>query len=209
MPTGKNLWPWAVGLPLAAVAVFGFTQGAWLRPAAPDPAMAAIPAETGPRVWYSPGRYPNLTLPGGQRETIRSVLNIRQPMKFGDYVWDEQYVPKEGPVWVRVDIDRQLISVFRGGHEIGTAVILYGAESKPTPAGTFPVLEMAEDYHSRTYDAPMPFTLRLTADGVAVHGSEVKERGATHGCIGVPLEFARRLYGQMQLGDRVVILKAP
>lgn len=173
-----------------------------------EPAVAAADLSyDNVRQWYPRGEAPVLALPGGQTKAIQSVLNIRRPMKYGDFVWDEKGVP-EGPLWVRADLDRQIVSVFRGGNEIGTAVILYGADSKPTPEGVFPVLEKAADYHSRTYDAPMPFTLRLTADGVAIHGSDVRERAATHGCIGVPLEFARRLFNQTQVGDEVFVLKS-
>jgi len=67
------------------------------------------------------------------------VLNVRKRMKFGDFVWNDRNVPK-GTVWVRVDLKSQILSVFRGGHEIGTAVILYGADEKETPDGRFPVL---------------------------------------------------------------------
>ncbi len=126
-------------------------------------------------------------------------------MRFGDFVWEDEGVPA-GAIWVRVDVTQQLISVFRGGHEIGSAVILYGAENKPTPDGAFAVLQKAKYYQSRTYDAPMPFMLRLTADGVAIHGSNVREGWATHGCIGVPEDFARRLFEVMQVGDSVFIV---
>jgi hypothetical protein len=173
-------------------------------PTPPAPAASSA-AEDRTRVWYRDGERPQLVLPGDRRETIRSVLKIDYPMRFGGYVWDDRDIP-QGPVWVRVDIAKQLISVFRGGHEIGSAVVLYGAESKPTPAGAFTVLQKAEDYHSRTYDAPMPFMLRLTADGVAIHASNVREGWATHGCIGVPDEFARHLFAEMQLGDPVFIV---
>lgn len=194
-----------VGLALlGATALAGARFGENAGPGAD--ASAAMPDRPGTRIRYSTGHYPVFALPGGNERTVRSILNIREPMKYGDFVWDDEGIP-DGPLWVRADLDRQLISVFRGGHEIGTAVILYGADSKPTPAGAFPVLEKAADYHSRTYDAPMPFMLRLTADGVAIHGSEVRERAATHGCIGVPLEFARRLFGQMEVGDEVFVLK--
>lgn len=177
-----------------------------VRPArdAPPPAVAAR-VEDGARIHYPEGSRPRLALPGGQERTLHSVLKIDARMPFGSYVWDVADVPA-GPVWVRVDIEKQLISVFRGGHEIGSAVILYGAESKPTPPGAFPVLQKAEDYHSRTYDAPMPFMLRLTQDGVAIHGSNVRKGWATHGCIGVPEAFARHLFAEMQLGDVVFIV---
>ena len=51
----------------------------------------------------------------------------------------------------------------------------------------------------------MPFMLRLTRDGVAIHASHVRKGAATHGCIGVAEPFARRLYRQMQVGDQVAV----
>ncbi len=195
--------------------------GILLWPAAKEPAaatqqtmdpktaarLAAIPANApGTRIWYAANDYPHLSLPGGRQEIVRSALNIRGPMQFGSFVWDEERIPKTGSVWVRVDLAHQILSVFRGGHEIGSAVILYGTDGKPTPTGDFTILQKAVDYRSRAYDAPMPYMLRLTDDGVAIHGSNVREGYATHGCIGVPLDFAKRLFAVMGKGDPVFIL---
>jgi lipoprotein-anchoring transpeptidase ErfK/SrfK len=47
--------------------------------------------------------------------------------------------------------------------------------------------------------------MRLTNDGVAIHASDVKWGWGTRGCIGVPLEFARLLFEQASLGDRVIV----
>ena len=135
------------------------------------------------------------------------MLNVTRPMHFGNFVWDEDHIPA-GPVWVRIDLARQLLTVFRGGHEIGSAVILYGTDGKPTPTGSFTILEKDRDHYSHSYDAPMPYMLRLTDDGVAIHGSNVREGWATHGCIGVPLEFARLLFATARKGDLVVIVPA-
>ena len=143
----------------------------------------------------------------GLDRDVQSVLNVRKRMQFGDFIWNDRNVPK-GIVWVRVDLKSQILSVFRGGHEIGTSVILYGADEKETPAGTFPVLAKIKDHRSLTYDnAPMPYTLRLTGDGVAIHGSNVRWGAATHGCIGVPVEFAAKLFDEVAKGDQVVIVR--
>ena len=159
------------------------------------------------RICYPPRRYPVLQLPGGEQQIVRSMLNITKPMHFGDFVWDDKNVPA-GMVWVRIDLRRQLLSVFRDGHEIGSSVIVYGSDGKPTPTGIFSILEKDAHHFSSTYgSAPMPYTLRLTKDGVAIHGSVVREGWATHGCIGIPLEFARLLFGATSRGDRIVILQ--
>lgn len=128
-------------------------------------------------------------------------------MEYGDFLWNETGVPP-GPITLRVDLRTQLISIFRGGHEIGTAVVLYGADAKETPVGRFPILWKGKDHRSSLYDAPMPYTLRLTGDGVSIHGSDVRWGAATHGCIGVPTEFAAKLYEQVKVGDPVSITRS-
>lgn len=158
------------------------------------------------RISLSSAQAAKLASPVGQ-PPVSSILNVRKRMHYGEFVWDDAGVPT-GPVWVRVDLGRQLISVFRAGQEIGTAVILYGADEKPTPTGQLKVLEKDRDHYSSSYEAPMPFTMRLTDDGVAIHGSDVRWGAATHGCVGIPLSFAARLFDQIKLGDPVVILPA-
>lgn len=136
---------------------------------------------------------------------VKSVLPVPQPFRHGDYVWDESRAPAAGPVIITVDLKAQTLSAFRDGHEIGAAVILYGANDKPSPVGAFPITQKDADHVSNLYDAPMPYMLRLTNDGVAIHGSDVKWGNATHGCIGVPTAFARNLFGAVKLGDLVII----
>jgi lipoprotein-anchoring transpeptidase ErfK/SrfK len=136
---------------------------------------------------------------------VSTILSVPGRMHYGDYRWDESGVAN-GPVWVRVDLKSQIISVFRGRQEIGTAVILYGADGLPTPSGKFPVLAKLKDHVSQTYDAPMPYTLRLTRDGVSIHGSNVRWGYATHGCVGVPTAFAAKLFEAVSVGDDVLIV---
>src|SRR5207244_12738570 len=89
---------------------------------------------------------------------------------------------------------------------IGTAGIRYGADGLPTPTGKFPILAKLKDHRSQTYDAPMPYTLRLTADGVSIHGSNVRWGYATHGCVGIPTAFAAKLFDAISVGDDVLIV---
>ena len=48
-------------------------------------------------------------------------------------------------------------------------------------------------------------SLRLTQDGVFIHASSVEWGNATHGCIGLPLPFAKKLFAAMKVGDPVVV----
>ncbi|WP_338241277.1 L,D-transpeptidase family protein [Aurantiacibacter hainanensis] len=137
---------------------------------------------------------------------IKRVLPIEGPIRYGEWHWDDEGVP-DGPLVVTVDLQARVISVFRNGYEIGAAAALLGTPEHPTPTGTFPILTKERHNVSEKYDnAPMPWTLRLTWDGVAIHGGSTVERGyASHGCIGVPDEFVSRLYEIAEVGDVVII----
>lgn len=193
-------------LSLALAAVCGLFAANWIaasRGVAPRPDMdAQAPAV---RTSYPPGSQAVVRIPGGREERIHSLLNVDRKLRYGAFVWNENGVP-EGPVWVRIDLAAQTLSVFRAGHEIGTAVILYGTDGYPTPTGAFAVKGKDKDRWSRSYNAPMPFALALTDDGVAIHASDVEKGFATHGCIGVPRAFARRLFDATSKGDLVLIL---
>lgn len=177
------------------------------RPAVKAAPRVPLLQQSGTRLFYGAQAHAGMTLPGGQRRTVRSLLNRHRPLRFGSFLWDDAGVPP-GETWVRIDLARQTLSVFRAGHEIGSTLILFGTDGKPTPAGVFAVLAKARTHQSTLYDAQMPYMLRLTGDGVAIHASQVRQGSATHGCIGVPPAFARRLFDAVRIGDQVAILPA-
>ena len=176
-------------------------------PALPIASAPGIANSTSPRIQLTTEQKQEAASAGGFLVVPKSLLRVPKPLHYGDFLWNDDGVPP-GPVSIRVDLRTQIVSIFRGGHEIGTAVVLYGADSKETPVGRFPILWKGKDHYSSLYGAPMPFTLRLTGDGVAIHGTDVRWGAATHGCIGVPADFARRLYAEVKVGDPVVILRS-
>ena len=143
-------------------------------------------------------------LPLSDKFVVKRILQINEPFVHGYYKWDDEGVP-EGELVVTVDLKAESISVFRAGYEIGAAVITFGDSEKPTPTGVFPITQKSKDHVSNIYGSPMPYMLRLTNDGVAIHASDVKWGWGTRGCIGVPIEFARRLFEQAKLGDRAIV----
>ena len=172
------------------------------HPAIAGPIAAPVAAN---RIAVTPAAMRQALAAGQIDRPIKSILRVPERMQYGDFRWDDAGVPA-GPLWIRVDTRAQLISVFRAGHEIGTAVILYGADGLETPAGKFPILAKIKDHRSATYDAPMPYTLRLTRDGVAIHASDVRWGLATHGCVGVPDGFAKKLFTAASVGDDVFVV---
>ncbi len=200
----------AIGAVIAAGAAVGLLSfdTAHARAAAASPAASPPSRQAASRLFLSSDQLREARKAGLIDRPIKSLLDVRQPMEYGEFLWDERGVPP-GHAWVRVDLGSQLISVFRSGHEIGTAVILYGADGLPTPTGKFPILSKTRNHRSRTYNnAPMPYSLWLTRDGVAIHGSNVRWGFATHGCVGVPTAFAAKLFASLTVGDDVLIVPA-
>ncbi len=146
--------------------------------------------------------------PRDERFVIKRILPIEGPIKYGEWHWNEDGVPADGPLVMTVDLEARVLSVFRGGYEIGATAVLLGTQEKPTPLGKFPIIWKKADHYSSIYDsAPMPFTMRLTNDGVAIHGTKVEKGYASRGCVGVPTPFAQKLFAVAKLGDEVIITR--
>ena len=186
-------------LAIVALLAMGLTRADEGSPAAPEQAVAANSAVAAPGADVAV-----VELPLSDTFVVKRILQIDEPFVHGYYKWDDEGVP-DGELVVTVDLKAESISVFRAGYEIGAAVITFGDSEKPTPTGVFPISQKDEDHVSNIYGSPMPYMLRLTNDGVAIHASDVKWGWGTRGCIGVPLEFARRLFEQAKLGDRVIV----
>jgi lipoprotein-anchoring transpeptidase ErfK/SrfK len=164
-----------------------------------DQAPAAVVAA-------EPKAEPAPTAAANEPFVIKRILPIEGPIKYGQWYWDEDGVPA-GPLVMTVDLQARVLSVFRGGYEIGATAVLLGTPEHPTPVGMFPIISKERYNKSEKYNnAPMPWTMRLTRDGVAIHGGSTVQNGyASHGCISAPDDFVSKLYGIARKGDRVII----
>ena len=125
----------------------------------------------------------------------------------GQFVWDAEAVTA-GPVVVVVSLDEQRAYVYRNGIRVGAATVSTGRPGHDTPTGVFHVMQKDKDHRSKKYDnAPMPYAERLTWDGVALHAGGLPGYPSSHGCVHLPSEFARLLFGISEMGMTVVIAK--
>jgi lipoprotein-anchoring transpeptidase ErfK/SrfK len=171
------------------------------------PITAPAPSKAAAAALAAPAARPRTAQLSISDLRIRRELPITQWLRPGEYAWNDEGVPA-GPVTIVVNIRARVLSAYRDGVEIGRSSIIYGANDKPTPFGTIPILQKDADHRSTIYDgAPMPHMLRLTGDGISIHGSEIADDYATHGCIGLPKAFAALLFRAAHLGDPVLIWK--
>jgi len=136
------------------------------------------------------------------------ILPDGSSLRPGQFAWQPEVAP-DGPVLVLVSLTEQQARVYRNGIEIGISSVSSGRPGHSTPTGVFTILQKARVHHSSTYDeASMPFTERLTWDGVALHAGGVPGYPSSHGCVHLPLTFAQLLFGITTVGTTVVIADA-
>jgi len=179
--------------------------GAWLLQVTnEDPAQPSPAADPELLASATP---PPPAPPKDEKFVIKRILPIQGPIKYGEWHWDDKDVP-DGPLVITVDLDARVLSIFKGGYEIGASAVLLGTSEKPTPTGVFPIKWKDKDHYSSTYDgAPMPYTMNLTDDGVSIHGTKVEKGYASHGCIGLPDPFVAKIFAIAPVGTKVYITK--
>jgi hypothetical protein len=142
---------------------------------------------------------------GAKTSAQLQLAKQAEKLKAGEWVLKPEIAPT-GPVLVYVDLGRQRATVYRNGVRIGVSTISSGKDGYETPTGVFTILEKDKDHRSRTYDdAPMPYQQRLTWKGVALHAGNLPGFPASHGCVRLPMEFAKKLFTVTPMGGTVVI----
>ncbi len=116
--------------------------------------------------------------------------------------------PVDRGVRIVVSIPQQKAYVFDDRELVATSPVSTGKRGYETPTGTFPILQKKMHHRSNKYaNAPMPYMQRLTWGGVALHAGHVPGRPASHGCIRLPRQFAKKLYRLTDFGTRVTVTR--
>jgi lipoprotein-anchoring transpeptidase ErfK/SrfK len=134
------------------------------------------------------------------------MLEIFGPkaLRPGQYVWRD--VPASGPERVVISLSDQRAYLYRGNALVAAAAISTGIEGRDTPTGIFSVLDKKPFYRSKKYDnAPMPWMQRIDQYGIALHGGYNPGYPASHGCIRLPVAFAKKLYSVTDVGTPVYV----
>lgn len=123
----------------------------------------------------------------------------------GQFLWEPELAPS-GIMTMVIDLASQRAYVYRDGMRIGATTISSGKPGYETPTGVFTVLQKDKDHYSKKYHhAPMPYDLRLTWEGISVHGGHLPGYPASHGCVRLPIAFSRALFNQASMGMTVTI----
>ena len=118
---------------------------------------------------------------------------------------------------IRVFIERQVLIATENGEEVYNFDIVTGRDGKETTAGTYQIFRKHEKYTSKTYGSEMPYTMFFTADGKAIHGTQMAtlrsylhtyltDSVGSHGCIGLTDDNAMALFEWAPKGTSVIVI---
>jgi len=111
---------------------------------------------------------------------------------------------------VYIDLSIQRVYAIENGETMFEGRISSGKSGHETPTGTFKILQKKRMHVSNLYPEPnggakMPYMLRLTWDGVAMHQGYVAKKPASHGCIRLQRRFAKKLFRWTDKGTPVIV----
>src|SRR6266404_5350733 len=126
-------------------------------------------------------------------------------LKSGQYVWEPERAP-EGPLLIVASVTEQVAYVYRNGIRIARSSVSTGRPGHRTPTGVFTILEKEVHHSSSIYKgAEMPYMERVTWGGIALHAGDLPGYPDSHGCVRLPLEFSKLLFGVTMKGATVII----
>jgi lipoprotein-anchoring transpeptidase ErfK/SrfK len=124
----------------------------------------------------------------------------------------------DGRKEIFVYIESQTLEAVEDGDTVYSFDIVTGQEEKETTLGTFYISNKHEQYVSKTYGSEMPYTMFFSADGKAIHGTQlatlrsylhayVTESVGSQGCVGLTDDNARALFEWTPSGTPVFVLE--
>ncbi|MFR9802643.1 L,D-transpeptidase [Pseudonocardia sp. RS010] len=102
-----------------------------------------------------------------------------------------------------VDLATHNAWLIRDGAVTRAVTFVDGDEKTPTPTGTFKVEWKAEQYTSREYNTPMPYSVFFAPGGIAFHQGGQTTPSA--GCVKLVLADAQAFFADLQVGDEVQV----
>lgn len=116
----------------------------------------------------------------------------------------------EKVIWI--DQPKQIGRAYERGKKILEFPVVTGDDETTTNPGIYRVKLKDDNYYSRTYDTPMPYSMFFDLKGMkAIHEGEVpapeiRKDLATHGCIHVEPPYIQKLYDWADEENTAVVI---
>jgi ankyrin repeat protein len=113
--------------------------------------------------------------------------------------------PLPDQLHVEISLAKQNMAVIKDGVTIFTTHCSTGRQGFTTPSGQYVITDKDRDHRSTIYKCAMPYFMRLNCRDFGMHGGVVPTYPASHGCIRLPADAARKLFVEIPVGTVVTI----
>jgi ankyrin repeat protein len=113
--------------------------------------------------------------------------------------------PMPDQLRVEISLAKQNMAVIKDGVTVFTTQCSTGRQGFTTPPGHYVITDKDRDHRSTIYKCAMPYFMRLNCRDFGMHEGVVPTYPASHGCIRLPSEAARKLFVEIPVGTVVMI----
>lgn len=113
--------------------------------------------------------------------------------------------PQPEQLRVEVSLAKQHMDVIKEGVTVFTTKVSTGRDGFTTKPGYYVITDKDRDHRSTIYKCAMPYFMRLSCRDFGMHEGVVQPYPASHGCIRLPGDAAKKLFADLPIGTVVSI----
>ena len=113
--------------------------------------------------------------------------------------------PQPEQLRVEISLVKQHMAVIKDGATVFETKVSTGRDGFKTKPGYYVITDKDRDHRSTIYKCPMPYFMRLSCRDFGMHEGVVQPYPASHGCIRLPGDAAKKLFGDLPIGTVVSI----
>jgi len=113
--------------------------------------------------------------------------------------------PMPDQLRVEISLAKQSAMVIKDGVTIFTTKVSTGRQGFGTKPGQYVITDKDRDHRSTIYKCAMPYFMRLNCRDFGMHEGVVQPYPASHGCIRLPGDAAKKLFVEIPVGTVVMI----
>ena len=113
--------------------------------------------------------------------------------------------PQPEQLRVEISLAKQHMAVIKDGATVFETKVSTGRDGFTTKSGYYVITDKDRDHRSTIYKCPMPYFMRLSCRDFGLHEGVVQPYPASHGCIRLPGDAAKKLFVDLPIGTVVSI----
>jgi ankyrin repeat protein len=106
---------------------------------------------------------------------------------------------------IEISLALQHVSLVKDGVPVFSSVCSTGRNGYSTHAGEYVITDKERSHRSTIYKVEMPYFMRLSCLDFGMHEGAVPNHPASHGCIRLPGDAARKFFTEIPLGTVVTV----